>query len=119
MPRFDVFFSLIVLQHNPPPLIAFLLRTLLNKLEPGGLAYFQVPTYRFGYRFDPDAYIASELKLGVPEMHVLPQHVVLRIADEAGCRPLEVREDPSGSYDLISQRFLLHKVKSTAPKEVG
>jgi hypothetical protein len=52
-------------------------------------------------------------------MHVLPQHVVLRIADEAGCCPLEVREDPSGSYDLISQRFLLQKIRDASPAEVN
>ena len=109
-PRFDVFLSVIVLQHNPPPLIAHMLRIVLQKLRPGGLAYFQVPTYRMGYRFDAEAYIASTLALGTPEMHVLPQHVVLGIADRAGCWPLEVREDPSGSFDMISQRFLLQKL---------
>ncbi len=109
VPPFDVFFSIIVLQHNPPPLMAHLLRTMLGKLKPGGLAYFQVPTYRFDYTFDASAYLASELRLGEPEMHMLPQHVVLGIAHEAGCIPLEVRDDPSGAYDMISNRFLLQK----------
>jgi SAM-dependent methyltransferase len=109
-PRFDAFFSVIVLQHNPPPLIAHMLRIVLQKLNPGGIAYFQVPTYRYGYRFDVDAYLATDQRLGEPEMHLLPQHVILRIADRAGCRPLEVREDPSGAFEMISQRFLLQKL---------
>jgi SAM-dependent methyltransferase len=109
VPRFDVFLSVIVLQHNPPPLIAHLLKTVLGKLRPGGLAYFQVPTYHFGYTFDAEAYVANELKLGSAEMHVLPQHVVLDIANRAGCVPLEVREDTSGAYGMISQRFFLRK----------
>ena len=104
-PDFDLFLSVIVLQHNPPPLIAHLLRTVLRKLNPGGVAYFQVPTYRLGYRFDADLYLSSELKLGNPEMHILPQHVVLEIAHQAGCRPLEIREDPSGAFEMISNRF--------------
>src|SRR5713101_3153881 len=37
LPEFDLFFSVIVLQHNPPPLIAALLKTALNKLRPGGV----------------------------------------------------------------------------------
>ena len=115
VPHFDVFFSIIVLQHNPPPLIAYLLKTMLQKLNAGGLAYFQVPTYRYGYSFDAEAYVASEPKLGVPEMHVLPQHVILKIAADAGCRPLEVREDPSGNFEMISQRFLLLKGLDHAP----
>src|SRR5579863_2311530 len=32
VPEFDVFISVIVLQHNPPPLIAMLLRAVLKKL---------------------------------------------------------------------------------------
>ena len=57
LPTFDCFISLIVLQHNPPPVIAFLLRTILRKLTPGGLAYFQVPTYQRGAVFKADEYL--------------------------------------------------------------
>ena len=35
LPPFDVFFSLIVLQHNPPPVAAFILDEILGKLAPG------------------------------------------------------------------------------------
>jgi 2-polyprenyl-3-methyl-5-hydroxy-6-metoxy-1,4-benzoquinol methylase len=34
LPRFDVFFSIIVLEHNPPLLITHILRTLLRKPNP-------------------------------------------------------------------------------------
>ena len=108
-PRFDAFFSIIVLQHNPPPLIAHLLRTVLYQLRPGGSADFRVPTYRLDYRFEAAAYLKTPINFSAAEMHVLPQHEVLRIADQSGCRPSEVREDPSGSFGMISQRFLLQK----------
>src|SRR5271167_900672 len=41
---FDFFYSIIVLQHNPPPVIARLLRIILKKLRSGGAFLFQVPT---------------------------------------------------------------------------
>src|SRR5271169_236009 len=41
----DLFFSIIVLQHNPPPVILGILDAAFAGLRPGGLAFFQVPTY--------------------------------------------------------------------------
>ena len=42
--RVDLVYSLIVLQHNPPPVIRLIVRAFLKALNPGGVAYFQVPT---------------------------------------------------------------------------
>jgi SAM-dependent methyltransferase len=110
LPSFDVFFSIIVLQHNPPPIIFRYLTKILRKLNPGGYAYFQVPTYRFGYQFNIARYLASEVLLGMPEMHVLPQPHLHRLFDAAGCLSVEVREDgATGDDQHISQRFLLVK----------
>jgi SAM-dependent methyltransferase len=110
IPPFDVFLSVIVLQHNPPPVIAHLLRTVFGKLNPGGLAYFQVLTHHTDYRFDAAEYLASEITLGHAEMHFMPQPAIFRIAEEAGCWPLEVREDSGeGNTNNLSQRFLLRK----------
>jgi hypothetical protein len=89
---FDVWFSYIVLQHNPPPVIAMVLRRALSMLAPGGVAIFQLPTHALGYRFDLAAYLAAPVSDAI-EVHCLPQSVVFRLAAEAGCVPLEVRED--------------------------
>ena len=90
----DVFYSRIVLQHNPPPIIALLLRSAFDCLNPGGIAIFQVPTFEIGYSFRVREYL-KRIKNGASgmEMHCLPQHQIFRIAADAGCRPLEVRED--------------------------
>ena len=48
LPEFDAFFSLIVLQHNPPPVMALLLKNILIKLRTGGIGYFQLPSYKKG-----------------------------------------------------------------------
>jgi SAM-dependent methyltransferase len=106
---FDVFFSIIVFQHNPPPLIAYMLRTILAKLNPGGIGYFQVPTYIYGYKFDAENYLAIEQTPSVPEMHALPQPILLDIIREAGCRLLEIREDGAAGRMAISNRIFVQK----------
>ena len=110
LPVFDVFFSIIVLQHNPPPLICHMLRIVLSKLKPGGVAYFQIPTYARGYSFDATRHLSVPVALGVPEMHVVPQSVLFGLIGEAGCRLLEMREDDASGGTFISNRVLLQKV---------
>lgn len=93
LPPADVFFSLIVLQHNPPPIIALLIKDALQSLRPGGIAVFQVPTYELGYTFKIGSYLKSKnFRRQEMEMHCIPQRDVFRIAQDVGCHPLEVRE---------------------------
>jgi hypothetical protein len=108
---FDLWFSRIVLQHNPPPVIAMILRRAFALLSPGGLAIFQVPTYAIGYRFVVKEYLREVGRQHGIEMHVLPQRAILEIAQQAGCTLLEVREDASagnpGSW--LSNMFVFQK----------
>jgi SAM-dependent methyltransferase len=111
LPACDLFFSMIVLQHNPPPLIGRLLEAAAEKLRPGGIAFFQVPTYQRGYSFDPEAYLALRADEPDIEMHAFPQSEVFRIFRERGCVLLEVFEDGlSGHRDNHrSNAFLFRK----------
>lgn len=110
LPPFDALYSVIVLQHNPPPVMRSILDALLPKLNPGGIAYFQVPTYRFGYSFDAAAYLASAAIRGQMELHVLPQPALFSLFARHGCEVLEVREDNwTGSPHVISNSFLVRK----------
>ncbi len=90
---FDLWFSTLTLQHNPPPVITVMLRRMFALLAPGGVAVFQLPTDRIGYGFDPAAYLAAPPGPEPMEIHVLPQAVVFALAAEAGCVAVEVRED--------------------------
>lgn len=81
-----------VLQHNPPPVMAYLLRWGFAGLQPGGIAIFQVPTHQDGYGFAVGPYLASG-PAKATEMHVLPQPTIFALAREAGLEVLEVRED--------------------------
>jgi 2-polyprenyl-3-methyl-5-hydroxy-6-metoxy-1,4-benzoquinol methylase len=111
LPEFDVFFSLIVLQHNPPPVATHILERILEKLNSGGLAYFQIPTYRLGYNFDADRYISSKEDSLEMEMHFVPQQALFALFQRRSCVVLEVREDDwTGNPQCVSNTFLLRKV---------
>ena len=106
----DFFYSIIVLQHNPPPVILALLRIALTALKPGGIALFQVPTYIVGYRFSLSEWIATDHGLDM-QMHCVPQDTVLEIISASGCRLLGVREDgwPAAPDRMVSNTFFCQK----------
>jgi 2-polyprenyl-3-methyl-5-hydroxy-6-metoxy-1,4-benzoquinol methylase len=105
---FDLLISFIVLQHNPPPVIAHTLDILLSKLNKNGVAAFQVPTFAAGYSFCAKDYLSNEAP--PMEMNVIPQKELFGLIAKQGCKVLEVREDNStGSERFVSQRFLIQK----------
>jgi SAM-dependent methyltransferase len=106
---YDLWFNRLVLQHNPPPLIAAILERAMTVLRPRGLAVFQVPVYPAGYRFKVDEYLQSPVTPGSSEMHLLPQSAILDIANRTGCRLLEIRQEGSAGMPWISQFFTFEK----------
>ncbi len=89
---FDLWYSRIVLQHNPPPIIMAILDTVFGLLPPGGVAVFQVPTYRVGYRFRIADYLSHDPGASM-EVHVVPQKAVLDLAWKHRLRLADIRED--------------------------
>jgi SAM-dependent methyltransferase len=105
---FDIFYSLIVLQHNPPPIMIYLLDRFLAKLRPGGVAYFQVPCYLFGYKFHVKDYLDKGQHPGM-EMHALPQRYIFDVLRRHDCQIIETvlcgRIGPIGlSYSFLAQK---------------
>jgi SAM-dependent methyltransferase len=90
---------------------------LLRSLKSGGVAYFQLPTYAVGYHFDVASYFSSSPSPGASlEMHVLPQSTVFEIAEDEGCRVLEVQPDNCvGAAHWISNTFLVSKITPKSP----
>jgi 2-polyprenyl-3-methyl-5-hydroxy-6-metoxy-1,4-benzoquinol methylase len=102
LPSVDLVVSLIVLQHNPPPVMRLLLEGLLGRLAPGGAAVIQLPTYLpAGYAFDARAYLQKPSE-GM-EMHALPQREVFAAARAAGVEVLEALEDLWTGYGAGSR----------------
>ena len=108
----DVFYSVIALQHSPPPIILDVLTRAFAALRPGGYAFFQLPTYARDYSYAASAHVgqisANSANLDM-EVHFVPQPVVLDMAHKAGLAVLEVQPDNSvGNHDRwISNSFLL------------
>lgn len=100
LPELDFFYSLIVLQHNPPPIQKYILEAILPKIRPGGGFLFQTQIFDENYRFDIESYLRSDV--GEMDMHCLPMAEVSRLIDKAGLQILEVVEDGrsgrAGSY---------------------
>ena len=104
---FDFILSRIVLQHNPPPVMAALFAKLLAALAPGGAAIIQMPTYMHGRRFSAAEYLASDQPQ--MEMNGLPQLIVFRLIEEADCQLIEVREDISAGNSALSHIFCVQR----------
>lgn len=113
LPQVDAVYTAIVLQHNPPPVIRFILQALLGALTPGGVAYVQIVTYQQDYTFDAETYLrTAPQRIGqVVEMHVLPQRRVFEIIAQSRCRVLEVLDDAWAGYrgGDLSNTFLVQK----------
>ena len=111
-PKVDVVYSVIVLQHNPPPVIRKIIIELIRALNPAGIAFFQVPTYRMGYRFCLREYLTYETGNREMEMHVLPQHEIFDIVRGEQGKIIEVLEDHwAGSIPgQRSNTFIIQKV---------
>ena len=107
----DLFFSIIVLQHNPPPVILEILKTAFSGIRSGGVAFFQVPIYSSDYSFNLRAFMEKEAIAKSMEMHFLPQKDILQLASAHGMELMEVRTDNLvGNYDRwISNTFLFRK----------
>jgi hypothetical protein len=106
----DVIYSIITLQHNPPPVMTWMLSSLLSRLRIGGVAYVQIPTYKNGYLFEAERYLSSEPP-DTLEMHYLPQPDIFRLIADANCVCLEVREDGMVADEdkSLSNTFLVQK----------
>lgn len=106
----DIFYSKIVLQHNPPPIIYILINNMLKALKPGGIALFQVPTFKIGYEFDISKYLSKDHELDM-QMHCIPQNIIFDAIYKNSCKLLEVREENSIGMmgEAISNFFIVMK----------
>lgn len=109
LPPADFFYSVMVLQHNPPPVIASLLSKCLGKVVRDGFALFQIPTYKKYYNFRLRDYAPSDQM----EMHPLPQATIFDILQRLGFITIEVQEDAcAATPEMASHTFFARRVRS-------
>jgi SAM-dependent methyltransferase len=112
----DFFYSSIVLQHNPPPIMTDILGRAFEGLKKGGYCFFQLPTYSANYSFSMEAYWSDVAANKGMEMHFLSQKSVLELARRYEVFPIEIQPDASiGNRTCwISNTFLM--MKALAPQ---
>ena len=92
LPQVDLVFSVIVLQHNPPPVMYAIFKSLIGRVAPGGVAVIQIPTWLpNGYRFAVEDYLRDGGQQ--MEMHAIPQADALALIRASGMELLEVIDD--------------------------
>lgn len=108
----DLFYSKIVLQHNPPPVMEVLLKNLLSALSPGGIGFFQIPVFKAGYKFLIEPYLQEDNQTNM-EMHFFPQAELLQLVANCGCRVCELYEDDAigSSMSMLSNTLLVQKLE--------
>jgi 2-polyprenyl-3-methyl-5-hydroxy-6-metoxy-1,4-benzoquinol methylase len=103
---FDFFYSVIVLQHNPPPVQKVLLSNILSRIQPGGACLFQTPSNFPDYSFSTEKYLSSDVQ--EIDMHCLPKVEVLNILRENKLQIRDVEIDPwigaPGSYTYFATK---------------
>ena len=104
--KFDFFYSVIVLQHNPPPVQKVLLEYILANIRPGGGCFFQTCGALNSYAFNVDDYLNTEV--AEMDVHCLPKPVVLRLLHEKGLQVRDVEIDTwvgtFGSYTYFATK---------------
>ena len=104
IPEHDVFFSEIVLQHNPPPLQYFLIDKILSKLNSGGIFFFQTITHHETYSFEFDNYLNWQHSQNY-EMHALPMRWIFKLLRKNNVFIMDVLKERLGGFNLDSHTF--------------
>lgn len=77
LPDYDVLYSTMVFQHNPPPVQKYQLDVLLGKIRIKGAFFVQAQTISPGYAFSIADYLCSPIE--TMDMHCLPMHEILAL----------------------------------------
>jgi 2-polyprenyl-3-methyl-5-hydroxy-6-metoxy-1,4-benzoquinol methylase len=96
----DFFYSIIVLQHNPPPVQKAMLQQIFSQLNPRGSCLFQTPHSLPGYRFVGAEALKEPER--IMDMHCLPKEAVLNVFRDHGLQLLDVAPDPWTGIPLAS-----------------
>lgn len=89
--RFELIYSIIVLQHMIPPLMKLYIGQFFRLLKSGGVAFFQLPTGGQGYHFSQNK-LQESIQSQTVQIHALPIREVLGIIHAEGCRIVDLLE---------------------------
>jgi SAM-dependent methyltransferase len=108
LPPAEAFYTFLVLQHNPPPVIEAILDRIFARLVSQAIAFVHLPTYIPDYHFDAEAYLAEREERLDMEMHMLPQKDVFHLAARRGMELFEVLNQ-TNELMMVADCILLRK----------
>ena len=109
VPEVDLVYTLVSLQHNTPPVIAFVVDSLLRHLRPGGLAFLHLTLARAGYQgFSVARYLADPEAGTTMEVHFLPRQNLDDVVARTGCELLTSR-CIGGNMFAYSEEFVIRR----------
>jgi 2-polyprenyl-3-methyl-5-hydroxy-6-metoxy-1,4-benzoquinol methylase len=109
LPQVDLVYSFIALQHNTPPVIAAMMRALLDRLRPGGYAFLHVTLAAAGYPgFSVNDYLALADAGTRMETHLLPRANINTLAVMAGCE-IVMSHCVGGNDYQYSEELIFHR----------
>lgn len=91
--NFDFIFSVITLQHIPPPLMKNYIAQLLSKLNPKGIAFLHFPVSAEGYKFLEKKFLIDSSEKATWHMHVLSEKDARKIIKRERCRVLQIDKE--------------------------
>lgn len=110
----DAFVSVIVLQHNPPPVQYFLLDRIFKNINAGGVAFFQTATFNPAYAYQIGHHLGMDTEAFESwSLHCLPMKHILQLFRKHGLEVLEVIED--GQTGGLHNRFHSHTFFAAKP----
>jgi len=108
LPHSNLIYSLIVLQHNTPPVMAVIVSKLLASLKYEGIAVLHIPIAYPNYYFDPIQYLNSEQSGKKMEVHILPKNNINELAALNRCSILATYSN-GGAGDYYSEWIVFQK----------
>ena len=110
LPKVDVIVSYIVLQHNTPPVQAYIIGCLLDSLTIDGVALLHIPIHHPFYQFSTIEYLNNENSGRNMEMHIVPKENLRDIAEAHNCKIVDSYGygGTKGVYSEIFEFVKLH-----------
>lgn len=99
--KFDMIISLIVLQHNRPPLMKYFINQLLSMLTENGCAFLHIPYFIQNYNPTPAK--------NIMEMHFIPINEIHNLAEINNCGVKQYNTDMCGN-GIKNAIFLFEKL---------
>ena len=85
LPKQDLIYSFITLQHNTPPVMDYMINQLLQLLNNDGIAVLHIPLVIVNYQFNHSEYLKSKKSGKSIEMHLLPRSNLYKSALDNNC----------------------------------